>query len=312
MAGFTIVVHGGAGRLDPDTLSEEQRDQMRAGLGRALRIGGDILDQGGSATDAVVAAVASLEDWPSFNAGHGSVLNRNGLVEMDAALMVGADRRAGAVAAVRTVRNPIQLAQAVMEHTEHVLLVAEGADDFARTMGFPSTPQDYFITPLRKENWRAALEQRKVVLDHDAKGTVGAVACDREGHVAAATSTGGLNNKLPGRVGDTALIGAGTWAWDKSCAVSATGYGEPFIRACCGARLSALMDLGGLSLEDAAQRLFQEDLREVRALGGLIAVDAAGRWVMPYNSAGMLRGVRTERMDACVGIWDELLPADRG
>jgi beta-aspartyl-peptidase (threonine type) len=284
--------------------------QIRAGLAAALRLGGDILEQGGSATDAVVAAVTSLEDWPDFNAGHGSVLNRDGHVEMDAALMVGADRRAGAVAAVRSVRNPILLAKAVMEHTEHVLLVAEGADAFARTMGIPPMPQDYFVTPLRLERWRAVRGQNKVVLDHDAKGTVGAVACDRDGHVSAATSTGGLNNKLPGRVGDTALIGSGTWAWDKGCAVSATGYGEPFIRASCGARLSALMDLAGLSLEAAAKRLFQEDLRAVSAFGGLIAVDAAGKWVTPYNSAGMLRGVRTERMPAHVGIWDALVPAD--
>jgi len=306
MSGFTIAVHGGAGRLNRDNLSEARQEDIRAGLAEALRAGGDILEQGGTATDAVIAAVVVLEDDPAFNAGRGAVLNRDGRAEMDASIMEGTGRRAGAVGAVRGVRNPIQLARAVMEQTQHVLLAAEGAHALAQRLALPMAPMDYFITPLRRDQWLAVRGRENSFLDHDVKGTVGAVARDRAGRLAAATSTGGMTNKMPGRIGDSALIGAGTWAWDKTCAVSATGHGERFIRVSCAARLSALIELAGMDLGPAARQLVHEELLELDARGGLIAVGADGRWSMPYNDGGMLRGVRTEAEPARVGIWDEL------
>lgn len=309
MSRFTIVVHGGAGRLSREGLSEERQARIRAGLAQALRSGGDILAAGGTALAAAVEAVTVLEDDPSFNAGRGSVLNRDGRAEMDASVMEGAQRRAGAVAAVRGVKNPVLLAQAVLEHTPHVLLAAEGAHTLAKKLALPLAPMDYFITPLRRQQWLAVRDRARAFLDHDVKGTVGAVVRDQHGHLAAATSTGGMTNKLPGRVGDSALIGAGTWAWDRTCAVSATGHGERFIRTACAARLSALMDLAGLDVGSAARRLVHEELLELDARGGLIAVDAEGRWSMPYNDGGMLRGVMTHEQGPLVGIWDELRPA---
>lgn len=309
MSRFTIVVHGGAGRLSREGLSAERQAEIRAGLARALYIGGDILASGGTALAAAVAAVTVLEDDPSFNAGRGSVLNRDGRAEMDASVMDGATRGAGAVAAVRGVKNPVQLAMAVLQETPHVLLAAEGAHTLAKRLALPVAPMDYFITPLRRKQWLAVRDRERAFLDHDIKGTVGAVVRDKNGHLAAATSTGGMTNKLPGRVGDSALIGAGTWAWDKTCAVSATGHGERFIRTACAARLSSLIDLAGLGVEAAADRLVHQELMEMDARGGLIAVDPEGNWAMPYNDGGMLRGVLTEDGVARVGIWDDLQPA---
>lgn len=306
MKNFTLVVHGGAGRLNRDGLSAAAQRRIRQGLAQALRLGGDILEAGGTAVDAVTASVVALEEHPSFNAGRGAVLNRNGVVEMDASIMDGCDRRAGAVAAVSSVRNPIRLARAVMEETAHVLLAQDGAHALAEALGHELAPPQHFITDSRRQQWQALQGGQSVALDHDAMGTVGAVACDQHGHLAAATSTGGMTNKLPGRVGDSALIGAGTWAWDRTCAVSATGHGERFIRSACAARLSDLVELAGLPLGAAADRLVNDELLALEARGGLIAVDGDGNWSMPFNDGGMLRGVRTANQPIRVGIWDEL------
>ncbi|MEL6348675.1 MAG: isoaspartyl peptidase/L-asparaginase [Myxococcota bacterium] len=306
--GFSLVVHGGAGRLSRQGLSEARRQSIEAGLAAALRIGGEILAGGGSALDAVTAAAVSLEDDPNFNAGRGAVLCIDGTVEMDASIMDGDVRDGGAVAAVKGVKNPILLARAVMEKTPHLLLVGGPAVRFAQEQGIPLATSDYFVTGLRRQQWRDA--RRQIALGADGLGTIGAVARDRRGRLAAATSTGGMTNQQLGRVGDSALLGAGTWARNETCAVSATGHGERFILANAAARLSDLIELGGMSLAAAAERLVNEELVRMDARGGLIAVDASGNVSMPFNSGGMLRGVLIEGQRPAVGIWEQMRPLE--
>jgi beta-aspartyl-peptidase (threonine type) len=259
-----------------------------------------VLERGGSALDAVEAAVCALEDDPLFNAGRGAVLAADGTIEHDASVMDGRTRGAGAISGSRTVRNPVKLARAVMEHTPHVMIIGEGAERLADERKLERVERSWFVTPERVEQLRAAkaAEERKP----DVYGTVGAVACDAHGHLAAATSTGGMVNKRPGRVGDSPVIGAGTYAWDATCAVSGTGHGEPFIRLGVAGRVSALMELGGLSLVEAANRVIHQDLLPLEGEGGLIAVDAHGNVALPFNTGGMFRGYRRgdERF---VGIW---------
>jgi isoaspartyl peptidase/L-asparaginase-like protein (Ntn-hydrolase superfamily) len=246
----------------------------------ALAFGSDVLEAGGSALDAVQAAVESLEDCPLLNAGRGSVLTTEGTVEMDASIMSGADLRAGAVAAVTGVRHPVALARVVMEETRHVMLAGEGAERLAASQSLEECPADWFITDRQRERWMAS------------KGTVGAVALDADGHLAAATSTGGVRGQLPGRVGDSPLIGAGTYAEDGVCAVSATGDGELIIRAGLAAEVAALMRLSGLALDAACAHALRERIGPLRGDAGLIAVDAAGGVAMPANTTVMHRGVR--------------------
>jgi beta-aspartyl-peptidase (threonine type) len=246
----------------------------------ALEAGSSSLEAGGSALDAVQAAVESLEDCALFNAGRGSVLTAEGAVEMDASIMSGADLRAGAAAAVTGVRHAVALARAVMEETPHLLLAGAGAERLASERGLELCEPEWFITDRQRERWMAS------------KGTVGAVALDASGHLAAATSTGGVRDQLPGRVGDSPLIGAGCYADDATCAVSATGDGEAIVRACLAAEVSALMRIGGLALDAACARALQERLGPLRGDGGLIALDAAGNVVMRANTTVMHRGVR--------------------
>lgn len=256
------------------------------------------LQTGASAIDVVEHAVMALEDFPLFNAGHGAVLNADGVAELDASIMDGATRAAGAIAAARTPRNPIQLARAVMDRTEHVLLAGAGTDRLAAELGLPQVGPDYYVTAERAEQQRLAARLGKVTLDHDAvfnapsptdkTGTVGAVARDAHGHLAAATSTGGMTNKRVGRCGDTPIVGAGTWADDATCAVSATGHGEYFIRTALAYDVHARIAYGAQLLMDAGRAA----LARVQALGGtggLIAIDAGGNIAMPYNSEGMYR-----------------------
>lgn len=301
--GFVVAVHGGAGRIDRATLTDAREASCRAGLRLALERAGDVLRAGGSALDAAVRAVEVLEDDPGFNAGRGSVLTSAGTIEMDAAVMEGTQRRAGAVTCVRTVRHPVRLARAVMEHTPHVLLADAGAEALADRLGLERVDPSWLLTDARREQLERA--QGRVGLDHgdDARGTVGAVAVDARGRLAAATSTGGLVNQLPGRVGDTPVIGAGTWAWDRTCAVSATGHGEIFVRGAVGSRISAWMEIGGLSLEEAARRVVHEELVDLGGEGGVIAVDARGNVALPFNSGGMYRGVLREDGTVEVAIW---------
>ena len=306
---FALAIHGGAGTIARASLSPDDETHYRAALEAALATGYDLLRHGAAALDAVEAAVRSLEDCPLFNAGCGAVFTHDGHHEMDAALMSGHDRRAGAVAGVRQVQNPIRAARLVLEHTEHVLLGYPGADELAREHGLPLQPAAYFFTQKRYDQLQDARAAGRMQLDHAAdpnwkKGTVGAVARDQHGHLAAATSTGGMTNKRYSRIGDTPLIGAGTWA-DARCAISCTGNGEYFIRAVAAYDVACLMEYRGLSLAEAARVVVHDKLAPVGGEGGLIAVDAAGNLALPFNSEGMYRASRTEGSAAAVAIYRE-------
>ena len=290
-----IAIHGGAGVIDPAQMTPEKAAAYRAGLAAALDAGYAILERGGSSLDAVTAAVRMLEDDPLFNAGRGAVLNQDGDAELDAAIMDGRGPHAGAVAAVRHVKNPIELARLVMERSPHVLLVGDGAEEFALEQGVVLVPRGYFRTRARMdqlEEERRAQEGHVAAPAPPGKGTVGAVALDRAGNLAAATSTGGLTNKHKGRVGDTPLIGAGTYASNDSCAVSGTGEGEYFIRQVVAYDICALVAYKHLKLADAVNEVIHEKLKASGGEGGVIALDPAGGIVMDFNSVGMFRGAR--------------------
>lgn len=301
---YALAVHGGAGLSRPASLTPAREARCREALRAAIAAAEAVLAADGSALDAVVAAVVVLEDDPVFNAARGAVLTSAGAAELDAALMDGKDRRAGAIAAARTPRNPIRLARAVMERTPHVLVVGDGADTLAAELGLEQAPQSYFVTEERLAQLRrgghAAVAPEP---EPDVYGTVGAVACDRAGHVAAATSTGGTTGKRPGRVGDSPILGAGTYAHDATCAVSGTGHGEPFVRLGVAHRVSSWIELGGLSLPEAADRVIHRELAPLVGRGGLIAVDAGGRIAMPFNTAGMFRAAVREGSPPEIAIW---------
>lgn len=290
-----IAIHGGAGTLSRAHISPEQERACHAGLQAALRAGQAVLEQGGTALDAVCAAVQSLEDCPLFNAGHGAVFTAAGTHELDAAVMDGATLAAGAVAGVARLRNPVLAARAVMQDGQHVLMTGEGAERLALTAGLAGVTPDYFSTDARRTQLHDAQARAAgAVLDHDGAaasklGTVGAVALDASGHLAAATSTGGLTNKRPGRVGDSPLIGAGTYADDPTAAISCTGHGESFIRVAAAHDVCARMAYGGQSLQVATDAVVAR-IGEVGGSGGLIAVDRDGNVCMPFNSEGMYRG----------------------
>lgn len=291
MAKTALAIHGGAGTILRSAMTPELEMEYRSGLENALRSGWGILENGGSSLDAVEAAVVSLEDCPLFNAGRGSVFTHEGKIEMDAAIMDGSHLKAGAVAFVRNVKNPVKLARLVMERSEHVLLAGDGADMFAEEVGVELEDNTYFYTDFRWKQLEDAIAAGRVQLDHAAPkpaGTVGAVACDVNGHLASATSTGGMTNKRFGRVGDTAIIGAGTYA-DDVCAVSCTGHGEYFMLGVTAYDIAARMKYKGSSLEGSARETI-ERLTSIGGEGGLIAVDTQGNLVLPFNSEGMYRG----------------------
>jgi isoaspartyl peptidase/L-asparaginase-like protein (Ntn-hydrolase superfamily) len=292
MSGIALALHGGAGNIAPD---EPDNAEMRQALAACLEEGRTLLAGGGSALDVVERIVRRLEAHELFNAGRGSVLTAQGTVEMDAAIMEGRSRAAGSVACVRRLAHPVSAARAVMERSPHVLLVGDEAECFARALGAEAVEPASLVTEKRRRQLEQAQAKERVSLDHDERGgpdeggTVGAVARDAAGHLAAATSTGGLTNQLPGRAGDTAVIGAGTWADDATCAVSATGHGEAFIRAALAHEVDSGLRLAALGLEQACERA----LARVTALGsrgGLVAVDAAGRVAAPFTTPGMARG----------------------
>ena len=308
---FTLAVHGGAGTLRPEAMTAEMISATHAGLRKALLAGHAILAAGGAALDAVTQAVMALEDDPLFNAGHGAVLTTDAKPEMDAAVMEGAGRRAGAVGGILGPRNPVLAARMVMERSEHVLLIGEGAMRFLRAQGMAMEEAEYFITERRRAALLAELARRAAghadTSDDAAKhGTVGAVACDRDGTVAAATSTGGMTAKLPGRVGDSPLIGAGTFADNATCAISGTGHGEFFIRWAAAHDVSARMKYLGETVGQAAQNVVA-GLAEMGGSGGLIAVDGAGNVALPFNSQGMYRGVIGADGQARTAIWRQAL-----
>ncbi len=289
----SIAIHGGAGAVPRHTLTAERERRYRDGLATALDLGYAILEKGGSSLDAVTAAVRSLEDDPSFNAGCGAALTRDGAAELDAAIMEGRQQRAGAVAAVRHVKNPIELARRVMEKSRHVLLVGSGAEEFALEEGFTLVPNAYFRTEERRAQLESERGGRPVSdLFPSPQGTVGAVALDAAGDLAAATSTGGMTNKRQGRVGDSPIIGAGTYARNGVCAVSATGHGEYFIRAVAAYHICAAVEYRDLTLSAAVRELLHERLRELGGSGGVIAIDRSGRIVAEFSTEGMFRGSR--------------------
>ena len=301
---WKLVIHGGSGSMRPGMLAPPLDEAGRTGLNAALDAGETILAKGGSALDAVEAAARILEEDPCFNAGRGSVLAYDGHVELDAAIMDGRDRRCGAVAGMRSTRAPISAARAVMEKSPHVLMSYEGADDFAREVGLEQVPNRWFQTPERRRQLDELLAHGSDAFDADIKyGTIGAVAVDARGHVASATSTGGLTAKRWGRIGDSPLIGAGTYADDRAAAVSATGLGEVFIRAAAAHELCARIRIGGAKLQQA----LDDVLAEVKALGGnggLIAVAPSGEAAWGFTTPGMYRGMAGPE-GRRVGIYDE-------
>ncbi len=287
---WTLVIHGGCGAMRPESLPPEQEVRARAGLEAALDAGSAVLSRGGSALDAVEAAARVLEEDPSFNAGRGSVLTTEGRCELDAAIMDGRDRRAGAVAGMTTTRAPVSAARAAMAHSPHVLLTYDGADAFAREQGLEQVTNDWFVIPERKAQLDRVMAAGGT-FDADIKyGTIGAVAVDQAGHVAAATSTGGLTAKRWGRIGDSPLIGAGTYADDRACAVSATGLGEAFIRAVGAHQLAMRMMLSGAGLPEALDGVLA-DVVALGGNGGLIAVAPTGEAAWGFTTPGMYRAL---------------------
>ena len=305
MSDFTIVIHGGAGTILKEDMTPELEKAYVEGLQQSLTLSYSVLKEGGTAIDGVKAAIVLLEDNLLFNAGKGSVFTNQGVHEMDAAIMNGFDLTAGAVAAVTNVRNPIELAMEVMTNSDHVFLSGKGANDFAIKQGVKLEPDEYFFSQLRYNQWKALNDSDSYALDHarhldefrkDKKfGTVGAVACDRFGNIAAATSTGGMTNKKYGRIGDTPMIGSGTYANNATCAISCTGHGEMFIRTVAAYDVSCLMEYKGLSLQEAMHIVVNEKLVKIAGEGGMIGVDANGNVAMIFNSAGMYRGVKNNK-----------------
>jgi beta-aspartyl-peptidase (threonine type) len=297
---YALAIHGGAGTIKKENLSAEKEKLIRAKLDSALSIGEELLKKGSSSLDAVVAVVAYLEDQPEFNAGKGAVFSYEGRNELDAAIMDGQTMNAGAVGGLTIIKNPVKAARAVMEKSRHVLLTGEGANEFARSQGLEVVAPDYFFTERRwkalDEGRRRELEQQKkrsgdLQLDPEHKyGTVGAVALDQSGNLAAATSTGGMTNKRYGRFGDVPIIGAGTYADNNTCAVSCTGHGEYFIRYAVAHDLSARIAYSGKNLKEAADEIIYGVLKEAGGGGGLIALDKNGNVSLPFNTAGMYRG----------------------
>lgn len=310
---YVLAIHGGAGTIAPGNAAHEL--PYHEGLRAALRAGQAVLAAGGSAIDAVVAAVVSLEDNPLFNAGHGSVFNADSEHELDASVMDGATLRAGALAGVRTLRNPVLGALSIMQDGRCVLLGGQGAERFARERGLAEVAPDYYSTQARLDQLRViqVSDRTAMALDHDGAataatdprrfGTVGAVALDRHGHLAAATSTGGMTNKRPGRIGDTAVIGAGCYANDATCAISATGSGEHFIRACFAHDVHARMAYAGQPLDEATRNSIDIGLTPLGGRGGVVAVDRHGNLAMPYNSQGMYRGWLREQGEIKTAIF---------
>jgi L-asparaginase / beta-aspartyl-peptidase len=301
-----IAIHGGAGTILRSAMSADAEARYHAALNDILSASQRVLADGGSALDAVTEAVRLLEDCPLFNAGHGAVFTAAGTHELDASIMDGATLEAGAVSCVTQLKNPVLAARRVLDISEHVMFTAEGAEAFARSQGLDFVEPSYFHTEARYEQWMRARGTSGTLLDHDAMtkfafdndpidpdkkfGTVGAVAVDAQGHVAAATSTGGITNKQPGRVGDAPLIGAGCYANDATCAVSTTGTGEMFMRMLAAYDVSAQMEYRGASLEEASRDVVMNKLPRIEGRGGLIAVDAKGNVTLPFNTEGMYRG----------------------
>ena len=322
---YVLVIHGGAGNITPDKLAPELEAKFRKDLLAALAAGDEVLKRGGAALDAITASIQVLEDSPLFNAGRGAVFNAEGKNELDSSIMDGRTLDAGAVSGVKNIKNPILLARAVMEQSPHVMMQGHGAEAFAAISGIETADDAYFFTEYRWEQYENARNKGlDPALDHDGRapdggndqastggpltgdykfGTVGAVALDKHGNLAAGTSTGGMTLKMHGRVGDSPIIGAGTYANNASCAVSSTGHGEFFIRATVARNICALMEYGNLSLQQAADRIVMNELVDMGGDGGVIAVDKEGNIATPFNTAGMYRGMVSSLRAADVAVY---------
>ncbi|MCB0480853.1 MAG: isoaspartyl peptidase/L-asparaginase [Flavobacteriales bacterium] len=305
---FSIAIHGGAGTIHKSQMSPEKEAAYKSVLSLALNAGYSVLEKGRSSLDAVEAAVMVLEDSHLFNAGKGSVFTHEGSHEMDASIMEGLHRQGGAVAAISGIQNPIALARRVMEKSGHVFLAGDGALEFAKIQGFKFLKPDYFFDELRHQQWQDALKNDVVQLDHSPLnekkfGTVGAVALDAHGNIAAATSTGGMTNKRFGRVGDSPMLGAGTYANNNTCAVSCTGSGEFFIRGVVAYDVSCLMEYKEYSLAEACAEVVQNRLVKLGGDGGLIAVDIKGNICLEFNTDGMYRGMKNSKGEEVIGIY---------
>jgi L-asparaginase / beta-aspartyl-peptidase len=316
MTTFSIVIHGGAGTILKEDMTPELEAAYTKGLDEAITAAYAVLEEGGSAVNAVKAAIVILEDNLLFNAGRGSVFTKKGVQEMDAAIMDGKNREAGAIAAVRNVRNPIELAAEVMRNSNHVFLSGKGANDFAIKQGIKLEPDEFFFSQFRYDQWKAMRDSDNYSLDHthqgleelmkDKKfGTVGAAACDAEGNIAAGTSTGGMTNKKYGRIGDSPILGAGTYAHNITCAISCTGHGEPFIKAVAAYDVAAHMEYKNMSLHDAMHDVVHKKLLELEGEGGMIGVDAKGNVSMMFNSAGMYRAMQSSTGEKKIGIYKD-------
>lgn len=312
MQQYAIAIHGGAGTILQSTMTPEKELAYKNGLQDAIEAGESILKSGGSAFDAVETAIIQLENNPLFNAGKGAVFTNTGTHEMDASIMNGKDLMAGAIAGVQGVKNPIALARAVMEQSEHVLLTGNGAMDFAKKVNAQFENEDYFFVQLRYDQLQQAKQSNSMILDHTEDkiehgekkfGTVGCVALDLHGNLAAGTSTGGMTNKKFGRVGDSSIIGAGTYANNHTCAISCTGHGELFIRSVVAYDISCLMEYKNLSLKEACDIVVMDKLVKIGGEGGLIALDAKGNIVLPFNSEGMYRASKKQNEDIFIGIY---------
>ncbi|GAA3617647.1 isoaspartyl peptidase/L-asparaginase [Flavivirga amylovorans] len=318
-ADFAIVIHGGAGSILKKNMSPEKEAAYHKTLEEAIRTGHTILKNGGSSIDAVTKTINVLEDSPLFNAGKGAVLTNTATNEHDASIMDGKTLNAGASAGTTVVKNPINLAKAIMTNSPHVMLSGKGADAFAKEQGLQIVSPDYFFTERRFRSLQKAKKAEAIKLDHDDKisinfydediknskfGTVGCVALDKNGNLAAGTSTGGMTNKRWGRIGDSPIIGAGTYANNNTCAVSCTGWGEFFIRTVVAHNISALMEYKGLSLKDAAQEIIQHKLKDLGGHGGIIAVDKNGNMVTEFNTSGMYRATMNDKGILSIKIFE--------
>ena len=302
MQKLTLAIHGGSGTILKEHMSAELETAYLKGLNDALNIGYALLEKGENAVEVVKATVMELENNILFNAGRGSVFTKTGTHEMDASIMNGKNLSAGAVAAVNNIRNPVELALAVMKNSDHVFLSGKGAEEFAKEHNIPFEPDKYFFSQFRYDQWQAIKDSDETALDHNIIpevskekkfGTVGAVALDANGDLAAATSTGGMTNKQYGRIGDSPIIGIGTYANNKTCAISCTGHGEPFMRSVAAYDVSCLMEYKGLSLEEAMREVVMDKLVKIDGEGGMIGVDVMGNATLVFNSTGMYRGVKS-------------------
>ncbi|MBZ9787288.1 isoaspartyl peptidase/L-asparaginase [Psychroflexus sp. CAK57W] len=308
---FGIVIHGGAGVIKKENMTDSLQEAYEAKLEEAINLGHKILSEGGTALEAVKETINVMENSPLFNSGKGAVLNADGIAELDASVMDGKTKNAGAVSGVQHIKNPINLALKVMNESDHVMLSATGAEEFAKLHGLEFVENSYFITERRRKALESSKAREQGVssnefyLSNEKYGTVGCAALDKDGNLAAGTSTGGMTNKKYGRIGDSPIIGAGTYANNKTCAISATGHGEYFIRGVVAHDISAMMEYQGISLEKAAQRVIQNKLTELGGTGGIIGIDKKGNVVMEFNTPGMFRAAKNMKGETEIKMYKD-------